>query len=153
MYTCDDKMVSHPGHYISKNGMEVIDVIKEFTSNLTGIEATDTGNIIKYITRWKNKNGLQDLKKARWYLDHLIDEIESKEDELHPENEEETCSGCSSYNILWEDISWPETIVINPAEFIKSGVNEARYHGDHFVVTIRKTNKTSTSANKEDDGK
>lgn len=78
MHTCDDKMVSHPDHYISENGMEVIDVIKEFTSDLTGIEATDTGNVIKYILRWKNKNGLQDLKKARWYLDHLIDEVEKQ---------------------------------------------------------------------------
>ena len=69
-------MVSHPDHYMSKTGMEVIDVIESFTTELNGIEATDTGNVIKYICRWKNKNGLQDLKKARWYLNHLIDHIE-----------------------------------------------------------------------------
>ena len=72
----EDRMVSHPDHYVSKTGMEVIDVIESFTTELNGIEATDTGNIIKYICRWKNKNGLQDLKKARWYLNHLIDHIE-----------------------------------------------------------------------------
>lgn len=30
------------------------------------------GNIVKYVSRWKNKNGVEDLKKARWYLDRLI---------------------------------------------------------------------------------
>lgn len=77
-YECDDKMVSHPDHYQSKNGLEVIDVIDAFTSDLKGIEATDTGNIIKYICRWKSKNGVQDLKKAMWYLRHLIDHIEKE---------------------------------------------------------------------------
>lgn len=71
--------VNHPKHYISKNGIETIDVIQAFTEDLKGIEATDTGNIVKYISRWKKKNGLEDLKKARWYLDHLIAHVE-KED-------------------------------------------------------------------------
>jgi len=72
-------MVNHPPHYISETGMEVIDVIEAFTFDLKGIEATDTGNIIKYICRWNTKNGLQDLKKAQWYLNHLIKHIEEKE--------------------------------------------------------------------------
>jgi hypothetical protein len=71
-------MVSHPPHYQSGTGLEVIDVIKAFTADLIGIEATDTGNIIKYICRWKHKNGLEDLKKARWYLDHLINIVENE---------------------------------------------------------------------------
>lgn len=71
-------MVSHPPHYQAKNGMEVIDVIEAFTANLTGIEATDTGNVIKYICRWKEKNGKQDLEKARWYINHLINHIEKE---------------------------------------------------------------------------
>jgi len=75
----EDVMVSHPPHYQSKTGLEVIDVIKAFTNGLTGIEATDTGNVIKYICRWKHKNGIQDLKKARWYIDHLIKEVEEGE--------------------------------------------------------------------------
>ena len=48
MYESKDRMVSHPDHYISETGMEVIDVIEAFTSDLKGIEATDTANIIKY---------------------------------------------------------------------------------------------------------
>lgn len=30
------------------------------------------GNIIKYVSRYKNKNGLEDLKKAQWYINFLI---------------------------------------------------------------------------------
>ena len=76
MYESNDKMVSHPDHYQSKDGLEVIDVIKAFTSDLKGIEATDTGNIIKYACGWKKKNGVQDLEKILWYTQHLIDQLE-----------------------------------------------------------------------------
>lgn len=81
MYESDDKMVSHPDHYKSESGLEVIDVIETFTSGLEGVEATDTGNVIKYICRWKKKNGIQDLKKIMWYTQHLIDYLEKKEKE------------------------------------------------------------------------
>ena len=64
-------MVNHPPHY-ARGGIEVIDVIEAFTSDLRGMEAVDTANIIKYVLRWKHKNGLEDLEKARWYLNHLI---------------------------------------------------------------------------------
>ena len=80
MYESTDKMVSHPSHYQSKSGLEVIDVIAAFTEGLEGIEAVDTGNAIKYICRWKDKNGVQDLEKAMWYIQHLIDYL-NKEDE------------------------------------------------------------------------
>lgn len=72
-------MVNHPTHYKSETGLETIDVIEAFTSDLKGIEATDTGNIIKYVCRWPHKNGLEDLQKARWYLDHLIAHVEKKQ--------------------------------------------------------------------------
>lgn len=80
-YESDDKMVSHPPHYQSETGLEVIDVIEAFTFDLKGIEATDTGNILKYICRWRSKNGKQDLKKAMWYLTHLINHVEKLEKE------------------------------------------------------------------------
>lgn len=80
--TGDDPMVSHPPHYISDSGMEVIDVIEAFTKGLSGIEAVDTANIIKYACRWKNKNGVQDLKKIVWYANHLIEQINKKEEQL-----------------------------------------------------------------------
>ena len=71
-------MVNHPTHYKTRSGLETIDVIEAFTDGLNGIEATDTGNVIKYICRWKKKNGLEDLKKARWYLNHLINHVEKE---------------------------------------------------------------------------
>lgn len=74
----EEDLVNHPQHYQSKNGLEVIDVIEAFTADLKGIEATDTGNIIKYICRWKHKNGLQDLKKCKWYIEHLISKVEKE---------------------------------------------------------------------------
>ena len=73
MYESKDKQVSHPSHYQSETGLEVIDVIAAFTSDLKGIEATDIGNIIKYACRWKKKNGIEDLEKIMWYKQHLID--------------------------------------------------------------------------------
>ena len=81
MYESDDKMVSHPVHYQSETGLEVIDAIEAFTFDLKGIEAVDTGNVIKYICRWKHKNGVQDLKKCMWYLQHLIEHEEKLEKE------------------------------------------------------------------------
>lgn len=81
MYESEDKMVSHPNHYQGKNGMEVIDVIEAFTADLKGIEATDTGNIIKYACRWSRKNKIQDLEKIIWYAQHLIEHLKNKEAE------------------------------------------------------------------------
>ena len=81
-------MVTHPPHYQSAAGLEVIDVIKAFTADLKGIEATDTGNIIKYICRWKHKNGLEDLKKAKWYLEHLINIIDEQMEEANMATED-----------------------------------------------------------------
>ena len=38
------------------------------------------GNIIKYVTRYKKKNGMEDLKKAQWYLNKLIETYEVKKE-------------------------------------------------------------------------
>lgn len=74
------EMVNHPSHYKNESGLEAIDVIDAFTKGLEGIEAFDMGNVVKYIFRWKSKNGLQDLKKAQWYLNHLIEHVEKGEE-------------------------------------------------------------------------
>lgn len=74
----NDTDVSHPAHYQSSGGLEVIDAIQAFTEDLNGMEAVDTANVIKYICRWKKKNGVQDLKKASWYLNHLIHHLEKE---------------------------------------------------------------------------
>ena len=74
-------MVHHPDHYQSSSGLEVKEVMKAFTENLVGYEAVYTSNVIKYICRWKKKDGLKDLKKAREYIDFLIEEVENEEKE------------------------------------------------------------------------
>ena len=37
------------------------------------------GNIVKYVTRWKYKDGVDDLKKARWYINKLINDAEKSQ--------------------------------------------------------------------------
>jgi hypothetical protein len=68
--------VNHPSHY-TQGAIECIDAIKEATKGLFGIEAVCTANIIKYVWRWKFKNGIEDLRKADWYLQRLIKEATS----------------------------------------------------------------------------
>lgn len=67
--------VNHPSHYIAGN-VECIDALEAATEGLTGIEAVCTANAIKYLWRWKRKNGNEDLKKARWYINRLIERAE-----------------------------------------------------------------------------
>lgn len=64
--------VNHPSHYTAGK-IECIDALEAATCELTGIEAVCTANAIKYLWRWKQKNGVEDLKKARWYLNRLIE--------------------------------------------------------------------------------
>lgn len=71
------EMVNHPEHY-NPGVLETINVIEEYTKDLKGIEAFDTANIIKYACRWKQKNGVEDLRKLIWYANHLINHIETK---------------------------------------------------------------------------
>lgn len=68
--------VNHPGHYTSGK----IEVIKIIEDQLTSEEYRGyiKGQVIKYITRERHKNGLEDLKKARWYLDRLIKKMEKE---------------------------------------------------------------------------
>lgn len=75
-----DPMVENPTHYTSGT-IECIDAIASATKDLNGIEAFDTGNAIKYLWRWRKKNGKQDLEKARWYVNHLIAHLEKAEED------------------------------------------------------------------------
>jgi len=72
----DDKdMVNSPAHY-TQGDIECIDAIAQVVKDLDGMEAMCTGNAIKYLWRWKHKNGVEDLKKAQWYLQRMIDNWE-----------------------------------------------------------------------------
>ena len=63
--------VNHPSHYC-QGGIECIDAIQAAVTGLSGMEAVCAGNVIKYVWRAKYKNGVEDLKKARFYLNKLI---------------------------------------------------------------------------------
>ena len=65
-----DIMNNRPLYYENDSSIDVIDFCNMYKLDFT------EGNIIKYIVRYKLKNGLQDLKKARDYLDRLIEENE-----------------------------------------------------------------------------
>jgi len=67
--------VNHPSHY-NKGGIETIDYIESSLSN-EEIRGAYKMNVLKYVSREAHKNGLEDLKKARWYLDRLIRYLEN----------------------------------------------------------------------------
>ena len=67
--------VNCPKHYC-KGGVESIDFVKAAVSNLSGFEAVCVANIIKYMWRYKEKNGLEDVMKAAKYLEWLQEEVE-----------------------------------------------------------------------------
>ena len=70
-------MVNNPSHY-TQGGIECIDALEAATINLKGIEAVCTANAIKYLWRWKEKGGIEDLEKSKWYIDRLIKKITVK---------------------------------------------------------------------------
>lgn len=63
----NEQFVTNPEHYQSEiqpiDLIESIGILPDFCA----------GNVIKYVSRYKQKNGLEDLLKARWYLNKLID--------------------------------------------------------------------------------
>lgn len=73
-FTGKPDMVNHPPHYTGAK-IECIDALQEATKHLNGIEAVCTANAIKYLWRWKKKNGKEDLKKAVWYIEHMINSM------------------------------------------------------------------------------
>ena len=58
--------VNHPPHYNAHpSGVECIDIVEHMSFNV--------GNAIKYLWRWKQKGGKQDLEKARWYINRMME--------------------------------------------------------------------------------
>jgi hypothetical protein len=66
-----EDIVNHPPHYKS-GGIETIDYMKAKLSK-EQFEGYLAGNVMKYISRYPHKNGVEDLKKAQWYLNKLIE--------------------------------------------------------------------------------
>lgn len=70
-------MVNHPPHY-KQGKFETIDVIMDVTQHLGGREGYLVGNIIKYLSRYHFKNGVEDVEKAQWYLNKLLEVVKSE---------------------------------------------------------------------------
>ena len=71
-------IINEPIHYKGRHGLEAIEVVRNFGSD-DMVAGFYWGNAIKYMTRYRNKNGLEDLKKARKNLDWLIEHTEAIE--------------------------------------------------------------------------
>jgi len=71
--------VNHPDHY-TQASIECIDALSAATVGKTGIEAVCVANAIKYLWRYELKNGVEDVKKAKWYLNRLISELEERDE-------------------------------------------------------------------------
>lgn len=67
--------ITHPKHYMM-GGKETIEVIKDVTDKEFG--SFCVGNVIKYISRYKYKNGIEDLKKAQQCIQFMIDDLEKE---------------------------------------------------------------------------
>lgn len=65
-------VVNHPEHY-TQGGIECIDAEKAALGDL--FMGFLIGNALKYLWRFRHKNGLEDLKKAKWYLEKAIEEM------------------------------------------------------------------------------
>lgn len=82
----DDTAIEHPSHYTS-GGIECIDAMKAMLVSYEQAKIATrfywhflSGQVLKYLWRWPLKERpLQDLKKARWYLDRLIEDVESQD--------------------------------------------------------------------------
>lgn len=71
-------MVNHPKHY-TQGGIECIECIKAAVTNKVGIEAVCVANVIKYLFRYEEKNGIEDVRKAKWYIERLLKELEESQ--------------------------------------------------------------------------
>ena len=65
--------VAHPRHYMGHTGIECMDALRSMVGR-EGMVNYWEGCAFKYLWRWKTKNGVEDLEKARQCLDYLISE-------------------------------------------------------------------------------
>lgn len=68
--------VNHPSHY-TQGKVECIDALESATIGKSGIEAVCVANVIKYLWRYEEKNGVEDVKKAKFYLNRLLATLEN----------------------------------------------------------------------------
>lgn len=128
-------MVNNPPHY-TQGGIECIEAIESAVAGKSGFEGALVANVIKYLWRYEEKGGLQDVQKARWYLGRLLSYMEGRQ---HPSSAAQQADG-------WT----PEEI--KAAAFSRGGVfgtmageewpNESRRHADQPQVETDKAKST-----------
>jgi len=69
--------VTKPIHY-NQNGIECIEAIEAMMCGIDKPHGYHAGNVLKYLWRFEYKNGLEDLQKAKWYLERLIEKYKEK---------------------------------------------------------------------------
>lgn len=72
----DNDIINNPNHYqlnIKGNNIEVIDIIDEVVKDYSSKQAFRVANILKYVLRANKKNGLEDFKKAKKYIEMLLE--------------------------------------------------------------------------------
>lgn len=85
--------VNHPRHYAKNGGIECIEAI-EASMDTDDFRGFLKGNVMKYVWRYEDKHGLEDLKKAGWYLDLLIFSIENEPKQEAVEALENATNAC-----------------------------------------------------------
>lgn len=102
--------VKHPKNYLLSDGTEVKDHINSIVGDMLGRSAWKAANVIKYVARADKKNGLEDLKKAREYVDMLIADKETANDtKVHRVQHEQQETSPKRYFSEWLH---PETIKV-----------------------------------------
>lgn len=79
----------NPDHYRKGNGVETIDYIIEVCKTLPGEEAVLVGNIIRYVSRYRQKHPEApetDIQKAQWYIKKLLQHLSANPSETETSN-------------------------------------------------------------------
>ena len=90
--------VNHPKHY-TNGAVECIDAIASAVVGKNPLEAVCVANVVKYLWRYTAKNGLEDVLKAKWYLDRLEKAVRSRT-EYRDDAECRTAPHVDPYNLL-----------------------------------------------------
>ena len=70
-----EDQVNHPRHYASQGKIECIEVLEQLAKNGEDFRIL---NAVKYLWRWRHKGGIESLKKAVWYIQRVIDQVEAE---------------------------------------------------------------------------
>ena len=70
-------VVNHPSHY-ETGKFECFDVMREIYGDAV-VKNFSLCNAFKYLYRYSRKNGIEDIRKAKWYIDHFLEIVDEEE--------------------------------------------------------------------------